>query len=66
MIESPCVDVCTIDPHTGLCEGCGRSLDEIASWSGYTDAERRRIMLSLPQRVDAANGRRAGDGGGKR
>jgi len=28
-VESPCVQLCRIDPASGLCEGCARSLDEI-------------------------------------
>lgn len=49
-IETPCVDICRIDPGTRLCLGCLRSLDEIAAWGGLTHSERRRIMESLPRR----------------
>ena len=49
-IQSPCTRVCAIDSGTGLCTGCGRTLDEIARWSQMTDDERRRIMSSLPHR----------------
>jgi uncharacterized protein len=49
-MESPCVKVCVMEPDTGLCAGCGRSLDEIARWSSMTDLERRRIIESLPDR----------------
>lgn len=49
-MESPCTKVCVIDPSTGLCEGCWRSLAEVAGWAGMTDAERRHIMGELPQR----------------
>ena len=31
-IESPCVRVCAVDGQTGLCLGCGRSLQEIGGW----------------------------------
>jgi predicted Fe-S protein YdhL (DUF1289 family) len=54
-IVSPCTKVCTIDPRSGLCWGCGRTLDEIARWGSLDDAERSRIMAELPQRL-AANG----------
>ena len=50
-IESPCIDLCVIDERTGLCEGCHRSLDEIAEWSTYTAAERRRIIEELESRA---------------
>lgn len=49
-IESPCTNVCVIDERTGYCEGCGRTLDEIAEWSTYTPAERQRIIAELGQR----------------
>jgi uncharacterized protein len=49
-METPCINVCLIEGDTGLCSGCGRSLEEIASWSKMTDIERRIIMLSLPDR----------------
>jgi predicted Fe-S protein YdhL (DUF1289 family) len=50
-IASPCNKVCTVEPASGLCIGCGRSLAEIASWIGLSDAERSRIMAELPQRL---------------
>ena len=49
-MESPCVDVCEIDRTTGLCLGCRRTIDEIASWATMTSAERWRIMAELPAR----------------
>ena len=50
---SPCIKVCAIDPETRLCSGCGRTLTEIASWAGYSEEERQRIMRALPARRDA-------------
>lgn len=47
---SPCINVCVIDATTGLCAGCGRTLAEIAAWSGLDDGERRKIMAELPER----------------
>lgn len=51
VIESPCVRLCVIDPETRLCEGCRRSLDEIAAWGRMTPAQRREIMAKLPDRA---------------
>ncbi len=51
-MESPCILVCSIDMKTGLCFGCGRTKDEIALWTSYTDAERRAIMATLPARLE--------------
>lgn len=49
-MESPCIKLCVIDSATGLCEGCRRTLREIATWASLTDAERRRIMAELDGR----------------
>lgn len=59
MIVSPCEKICAVDPASGLCLGCGRDLNEIASWTSYTDTERRRIMAELPQRLEAMRARSA-------
>jgi len=52
-IASPCTKVCTIDPRSSLCRGCGRTLDEIARWTSLGNSERNRIMTELPQRCAA-------------
>ena len=51
MIETPCIKVCVMDPSSGLCAGCGRTLDEIARWSALSDADRKRIMEELKERM---------------
>jgi hypothetical protein len=56
-IQTPCNKVCTIDPASRLCAGCGRSLDEIAGWTALTDAERARVMAQLPQRLETSRAR---------
>jgi hypothetical protein len=56
-IKTPCNKVCTIDPASRLCAGCGRSLDEIAGWTALTDAERARVMAQLPQRLETSRAR---------
>jgi uncharacterized protein len=55
MIESPCVKTCTLDGRSGLCLGCGRTIDEIARWTDMSAAERARVMSELPARLAAAN-----------
>jgi len=57
LIETPCEKVCIVDPASGLCRGCGRSLSEIERWTAYSDGERRRIMTELPDRLDAMQAR---------
>jgi predicted Fe-S protein YdhL (DUF1289 family) len=50
VIESPCNRVCTLDPASGRCLGCGRSLDEITRWTQMTDVERARVVAELARR----------------
>jgi predicted Fe-S protein YdhL (DUF1289 family) len=50
-IESPCNLVCTLDPSSGYCFGCGRTGDEIACWTSLTATERRALMDRLPERL---------------
>ena len=47
---SPCVDVCRMNPDTRLCEGCFRTLDEIAAWAGLNAEEKRAVLARLPAR----------------
>jgi hypothetical protein len=49
-VRSPCTSVCVIDPPTGLCAGCYRTLDEIAGWIGLSIGERRALVAELTQR----------------
>lgn len=49
--ETPCIAVCMINPKTGLCYGCGRTLPEIARWHRIESAERLAIMDILPARM---------------
>ena len=46
-IESPCIQICSIDDATGLCTGCGRTLDEIAGWAAFSPETRRAVMARL-------------------
>jgi predicted Fe-S protein YdhL (DUF1289 family) len=52
-IESPCNKICAIDPVSGLCVGCGRTLAEIEGWIRFSAEERARIMAELPHRLAA-------------
>ena len=55
-VPSPCVRVCWVDPRSGLCAGCLRTLDEIARWGGMTPGERRALLAELPGRTARAAG----------
>ncbi len=49
-VASPCTSVCRMNARSGWCEGCFRTLDEIAAWSGLDDEDKRRVWLLLEQR----------------
>ncbi|WP_433694584.1 DUF1289 domain-containing protein [Paraburkholderia phenoliruptrix] len=49
-VPSPCINVCRMDASTGWCEGCLRTIDEIAGWSLYDDDEKRTVWDALASR----------------
>lgn len=64
-VASPCIDICRIDPVSGWCEGCLRTLDEIAEWSGLDDLARQAVWERLPaRRATAQPGRSSVTGAG--
>ncbi len=60
-IASPCVMVCTVDGASGLCLGCLRTLQEIATWSRMTDEARAAVMTDLPGRKGRIDPRLLGE-----
>lgn len=50
-VPSPCLSVCRMDMASGLCEGCLRTLDEIAGWSRADDEAKRRIWQAIDARA---------------
>jgi predicted Fe-S protein YdhL (DUF1289 family) len=52
-VPSPCINVCRMSAATGLCEGCFRTLDEIACWSGYTREEKIAVRVQAEARKRA-------------
>lgn len=49
-IKTPCIKVCVVDGESGLCLGCYRKLNEVATWSRLSEAERDAILAELPDR----------------
>ena len=45
-IKSPCVNVCVLDLD-GVCQGCGRTRDEIAGWWDMTNEEKQQVLDRL-------------------
>jgi uncharacterized protein len=52
-ISTPCTKVCAVDGRSGLCVGCGRTLQEIAQWGALDEAARKAVMAQLPARLAA-------------
>jgi uncharacterized protein len=50
-VPSPCVSICRMDPVTELCEGCLRTLDEIAAWGRMEDGEKREVWRLIAERI---------------
>lgn len=50
-VPSPCISVCRMDAASGLCQGCFRTLDEIAAWGLAADADKRAIWAQLVERA---------------
>ncbi|WIT10592.1 DUF1289 domain-containing protein [Paucibacter sediminis] len=49
-VASPCTNVCRMHEASGFCEGCARTIAEIAAWSRADDASRLAILAALPPR----------------
>ncbi|ODS96423.1 MAG: hypothetical protein ABS56_13440 [Lautropia sp. SCN 69-89] len=49
-VPSPCISVCRIDAASGLCEGCLRTLDEIARWGSMSNDARREVWSAIHAR----------------
>lgn len=49
-VPSPCTNICRMNPATGWCEGCWRTLDEIAAWSTLSEAAKRGVWQALDAR----------------
>jgi len=55
-VASPCSNVCRMDAASGFCEGCLRTIDEIAAWSTMSDAQKRDVLERLAPRRSALAG----------
>jgi uncharacterized protein len=50
-VPSPCINICRIEPATGVCEGCRRTLEEITDWRTLSDPAKREVWALLEQRL---------------
>lgn len=49
-VPSPCTAVCRMDEDKGWCEGCRRTLEEIAQWAQADEDEKRDILVRVEER----------------
>ncbi len=63
VIDTPCIKICVVEPETGYCIGCGRTRSEIGGWLAMSQAERRALMATLPERVATLTLRKTRRGG---
>jgi len=49
-VPSPCINICRMDAATAWCEGCLRTIDEIAAWSQLSEDDKRAVWAQLSAR----------------
>lgn len=49
-VPSPCINLCQMDPATGLCRGCMRTIDEIVAWGKASEADKRAVWAEIRRR----------------
>lgn len=52
-VVSPCQQICQLDPQTGYCIGCLRTLNEIADWLEMSNEEKRAVLEKINERKKA-------------
>jgi hypothetical protein len=52
-VPSPCTSVCRMNAASGCCEGCWRTLEEIAQWSQLSEAAKRAVWVEIERRRGA-------------
>ena len=45
-LPSPCIKQCQLNSQQ-VCQGCQRTLDEIAGWSQFDESRKQQIWLRL-------------------
>ncbi|PPD46706.1 MAG: DUF1289 domain-containing protein [Methylocystis sp.] len=57
-MQSPCNKICTLNENR-ICVGCGRSREEIGSWTGLSDGDKKRVIERAKARLAALGGVKA-------
>ncbi len=51
-LPSPCINVCEMNSHNGLCKGCLRTIDEIVQWGSANEAYKHQVWQDLKWRIE--------------
>jgi hypothetical protein len=54
-VRSPCMSVCRMDASTGLCEGCLRTIGEIAGWADLGTPDRLAVWRRIALRAQSTD-----------
>ena len=54
VVSSPCVSICRMDLARPLCEGCFRTIGEIADWSRMAEDDKRAVWQRIALRAAEA------------
>ena len=54
---SPCTGNCHLNNTTNICEGCGRSINEIVEWTRMTDEEKQQVLDRLSENQTLSSNR---------
>jgi hypothetical protein len=54
VVKSPCINQCSLNPATGICTGCFRTIDEIVAWAAMSNEQRIAVIKQLAYRRKAA------------
>jgi predicted Fe-S protein YdhL (DUF1289 family) len=49
-VPSPCINICRMNAQTGFCEGCFRTIAEIANWSTASEEFKRTVWMEIKRR----------------
>ena len=49
-VRSPCISLCRMNARTDLCDGCFRTIEEIAQWNTASNEMKRAIWMEIEQR----------------
>jgi predicted Fe-S protein YdhL (DUF1289 family) len=52
MIKSPCIKKCKLDKEQVVCTGCGRTKDEIATWTKMTNEAKQTTVEKAAKRLE--------------